>query len=182
VRVTGEEPIIVYGINKQSGSSDSFLGLPTDVLGQKYFIASYWEREKPSKSEFAIVALNKDTTVSITLPQANDSSPYFVYGGLTYYGKDVFNVTLQPYETFQVQSKSQDLTGVKVETDSPVAVFSGSEKTVIEGVTKDHLVEHLPPLKSWGRSFMTVPIAMRSVGDVFRVIGEYQDGGGFPPL
>ena len=36
----------------------------------------------------------------------------------------------------------------------------------------DHLVEMLPPANTWGGHFFTVPIANRTSGDVFRILGN----------
>lgn len=38
--------IVVYAVNKGNGSSDAYLALPTDALGDEYYVASY----KPSKT------------------------------------------------------------------------------------------------------------------------------------
>ena len=73
---------------------------------------------------------------------------------------------------FQIRS-STDLTGTVVSANKPVAVFSGSEWTSV-GADKmgDHLVEQMPPTPTWGWDFITVPIATRRAGDIFRVLGR----------
>ena len=72
----------------------------------------------------------------------------------------------------QIQS-SDDLTGVRILSSRPVAVFSGTMWTSV-GVEfmGDHMVEQLPPVVSWGAEFYTMPVATRLQGDIFRIIGE----------
>ena len=54
-----------------------------------------------------------------------------------------------------------------------VAVFSGSEWTSVGSEQMgDHLVEQMPPTSTWGWDFITVPIATRTAGDIFRVLGR----------
>ena len=65
-----------------------------------------------------------------------------------------------------------DLTGTVVRADKKVALFSGAEwATVGAGETVDHLVEQMPPTPTWGWNFITVPIATRTAGDIFRILG-----------
>ena len=35
----------------------------------------------------------------------------------------------------------------------------------------DHLVEQMPPVTTWGGEFVTVPIATKLAGDIFRILG-----------
>jgi len=72
----------------------------------------------------------------------------------------------------QVRSGS-DLTGTKIKSDKPLAVFSGSEWTSV-GYKQmgDHLVEQMPPTSTWGKLFITASIATRKAGDAFRVLGR----------
>lgn len=64
-------------------------------------------------------------------------------------------------------------TGAHIETNKPVAAFSGNVKTNVgNGTFQDHLVEQLVPSDRWGQKFVTAPIPGRTVGDVFKVIAR----------
>ena len=78
---------------------------------------------------------------------------------------------VQRVKHLQVRSDS-DLTGTKIKSTKPLAVFSGSEWTSV-GYKQmgDHLVEQMPPTSTWGKLFITASIATRQEGDVFRVLG-----------
>ena len=67
-----------------------------------------------------------------------------------------------------------DLTGSHIQSDKPVAFYSGSWSTTIPASSTsayDHLYEQIPPVRSWGRKFVTVPLKGRSE-DVFRIIAS----------
>ena len=78
-------------------------------------------------------------------------------------------------DSLQIHSVG-DLTGTKIMSDKPISVLSGNKKAVVEdglgGNSRDHLVEHLLPVQSWGKNFATVPIPGRSTGDIFRFIAS----------
>ena len=39
-------------------------------------------------------------------------------------------------------------------------------------VGRDHLVEQLPPIETWGKQFATSPLATRTRGDTFRILAQ----------
>ncbi|CAG2185566.1 unnamed protein product [Mytilus edulis] len=55
-----------------------------------------------------------------------------------------------------------------------VGVLSGNKKAVVgnTGKSRDHLVEMLLPVSSWGKKFVTIPIPERHVGDIFRFLAS----------
>lgn len=68
------------------------------------------------------------------------------------------------------------ISGTHIQTNHPVAAFSGNIKTNIgKGTYADHLVEQLVPSDRWGQQFVTAPIPGRTVGDVFRIVAK-EDG------
>ncbi len=54
-----------------------------------------------------------------------------------------------------------DLTGTKINSSQPIAVFSGHQRATIPNpsdlVSRDHLVEELPPIPTWGGSAFVTP-------------------------
>ncbi|XP_019621165.1 PREDICTED: IgGFc-binding protein-like [Branchiostoma belcheri] len=171
VLVTADREIILYGVNKEKHTTDGFLGLPVDVLGKEYFVASYTPLNL-YPSEFAIFGVEDGTSVSVTLKGTVS------YNGRDYHAGSVITLTLDRLEAIQFQGRHpSDLTGTHIESDKPVSVMSGVRcANVPTGITAcDHLVEQVPPVNSWGQRFVTVPLALRRGGDIFRLVAA-RDG------
>ncbi|XP_019614670.1 PREDICTED: IgGFc-binding protein-like, partial [Branchiostoma belcheri] len=166
VSITSDTEIIVYGVNKVYASTDGFLGLPKDVLGNEYFVASYIPYQP---SEFGIFGTEDSTNVRITL-RGNT-----VYEGVPYSPGSVVRLVLNKFEAVQFQGS--DLTGTHITSNKPVTLMSGVQcVNVPAGVSAcDHIVEQIPPVDSWGRQFVTVPLAVRTRGDIFRIVAA-RDG------
>lgn len=166
VHIIAEDEITVYGLNQRRASTDAFLALPTDILGNEYIIASYttWRSSNTLSSVIGVVATMDNTVVTIT-PASNTNNRQ---AGVP------FQLTLQMGETYQLAAGilGSDLTGSIVSSNNPVAVFSGHTCSNVPQTTTfcDHLIEQIPPANSLGESFVTVPLASRRAGDIFRVI------------
>ena len=70
-----------------------------------------------------------------------------------------------------------DGTGTRIQSDQPVAVFSGMNCTNVPAnyAYCDHIVEQLTPTSTWGRRFITTPLASRQNGDTFRIVAHTDD-------
>ncbi len=70
-----------------------------------------------------------------------------------------------------------DGTGTRIQSDQPVAVFSGMNCANVPAnyAYCDHLVEQLTPTSTWGRRFITTPLASRQNGDTFRIVAHTDD-------
>ena len=109
ISVTADAEIACYGANKETLSNDGFLGLPVDVLGTDYYAVVH---SPPSeKSEIGIAATEDGTTVTLTLP-TNNGIVDVTFQGKTYHAGDIIIVTLNMFQTLQLQSTG-DLTGMK---------------------------------------------------------------------
>ena len=174
VMVTADHDISVYCVERGT-SMDSYLALPTDVLGSEYFVASYHVSERiilvHRGSQFLIVGVRDNTMVDITLTGS------LMHEGQMHLRGTTFTVTVNRLQTIHFTSKVDDLTGTHIVSDAPIGVLSGSKCTDVPIGTSygDHLVEQLPPVNTWGRHFITSPLMTRSSGDVFRVIGSRDD-------
>ncbi len=160
VRVTAEADVVVYGLNQVQYTTDAFLGLPTDILGTDHLVLSFGATSV--NSELLIVGVQDETTVTITL---SNSSGIRVAGV-------PYQINLDRLETYQLQSV--DVSGSIIQSDKPVAVYGGAICINIPETAYacDHIVEQLPPTATWGVSFLTVPLATRLRGDLFRIIAR----------
>lgn len=167
VHVTALAEVSVYGLNRIQYTTDAYLGLPVDILGTSYIVQG-WRNSLLNGTEFAIVATANSTTVTIT-PSVTTGSRM---AGVPY------TVAMNAGQTYQLQNTdtaSADLSGSLITSDKPIAVFGGhSCANIPNGDTYycDHVVEQLPPTTTWGKSFVTMPLAARVGGDTFRILAS----------
>ncbi|XP_023930427.1 uncharacterized protein LOC112041253, partial [Lingula anatina] len=178
IRVSSTKDVTVAGMNKEYLSTDSFVVIPTDHLGTKHFGICAFPTGRGC--QIGITTKLDNTHVNITLPP----SPNIVsgrkrrattYDGITKSPGDIISVSLGPYESVQIQS-GDDLSGARIDSDNPVAVFSGNVQVQIGlGTAQDHAVDQILPTETWGKKFVTVPIPERTIykpGDMFKIIGS----------
>lgn len=161
--VTADEEVIVYGLNQQLHTTDAYLGLPSDILGNDHVILGYEGALGSYHSEFAVVGVEDNTTVTI-IPK---TSTGIRTGGVPY------DITLNRLDVYQLQAIGP-LSGSIVSSDKPVAVFGGSDCAFVPTgfYACDHLVEQIPPTATWGTNFLTAPLATRTAGDIFRIVSR----------
>lgn len=170
LRVEFNDEVTIYGINTLRWSSDGFLGLPLEVIGNDYMIMSYPNTIEPSAagqvlnvsdfpSQFAVVATEDNTTLTVT-----PTTPVNGRGNT-----DPFIVRLQAGDVFFAQARDnkqfpmvagRDLTGSRVQSNKPIVVMGSHQRANIPwnaAVGRDHLVEQLPPTNLWGRRAMVTP-------------------------
>ncbi|CAH1788157.1 unnamed protein product, partial [Owenia fusiformis] len=169
ILIQASAEVAVYGFNKEKQSTDGFLGLPTDVLGTDYFAVTYYP--PTMQTEIGIAAVYNNTKVYFKLKYS--LTGHVTYDNDVYFGGDTLTVNLDEYETFQMHSTTDDLTGTRILSNNPISVFSGNKKTKVAPNdistirnSKDHLVSQLPPVDVWGSTFVTVPTPGRLFGDM----------------
>ena len=174
IHVTSDSNIAVFGLNHKEYSSDAFMGLPNDVLGTEYRTMNYFTSNpgRPAPGEFWIIGTADSTNVTITLHETSSmgTAP-----------NTPFNVRLDKGDMYLIQGaddETNDLTGSHIESDYPIAVFSGSmrcpipedARTTDGSVSRDHLVEELPPESAWGDSALVIPFSSSKQPDLVRAV------------
>ncbi|MFN8103359.1 MAG: DUF5979 domain-containing protein [Acidimicrobiia bacterium] len=168
IHVTAGAEVSVYGLNRIQYTTDAYLGLPTDILGTSYVVLGWKNVDVVEASEFAVVASEDATTATIT--------PSVTTGAHT--AGVAYTVNMDAGDAYLLQNtdaEPADLSGTIVTSDKPVAVFGGHAcANIPNGSTQacDHVVEELPPTETWGKSFVTMPLANRVGGDTFRMIAS----------
>jgi|GEM_PF-3176543 len=167
IHITASAEVTVYGMNAQQATTDAYLAFPLDAIGTEYYVLAYnkdFSFALPTQA--TVVATQNNTTVTIT--SSITDGPFTAGVPST--------ITLQQGQVYQLRSllTNADYTSTKITADKPVSVFGGAQCTNISGTFRacDHLVEQMPPLSSWGKSFLTVPLASRLQGDVFRFLAQ----------
>jgi gliding motility-associated-like protein len=178
IHLVAENPVNVYALNWDLNSADLAVIYPVQSLGDEYFTMCYtpFVHNRPAhgrNSEFLVVASEDNTLVQITPSVVTDGGKA---AGVS------FSITLNKGEVYQVQSLNQrnlpgqgDLTGSYIESDKPVAVYSGNFSTTVPAESGmsgyDHLFEQMPPLQTWGREYYAVPLLTRRA-DRYRVMAS----------
>jgi len=171
VHVTAQADVTVYGMNRKDFSTDAYLGLPVDTNGTEYIVLAYENSEpgilEPQATQFAIVAAEDATSVTITPSETTGTRT----AGVPY------TITMnegQTYQLFNSDDAGTDLTGTIITSDKPISVFGSHTCANIPPDINfcDHLVEQLPPPVSWGKEFVTMPLATRVGGDTFRFLAS----------
>lgn len=175
IHITADNNVVVYAHILNSARSGSTLVLPTTVLGREYIASSYQSVSSPNNTtlrntEFAVIAVQNNTTVEIT-PTAADATNIHP-------AKTTYTIVLNKGDVYQYQSKD-DITGTKIRSIATgtsscqqIAVFSGSTWTAMgcsNANTGDNLYQQLFPMNAWGKTFLTAPSINRS-WDIYRIL------------
>ena len=172
IHVTANADVAVIGFPYEQYLTDAYLGLPISALGSNYMVSSFpTQNLSPSAgSEFAVVASQNGTTLTIVPSVTTGIHP----AGVPY------TVSLNQGDVYELidQTPGNDLTGTIVNSNLPVAMMDGTEQSdVPDGnySSANYLVEQAWPVADWGTDFLTVPIATRTGGDLFKVLA-YSNG------
>jgi VCBS repeat-containing protein len=164
IRVSATAEIVVYGLSHESASTDGFLGLPVDFIGTDYIVLA--RNQSVSPSQFAVVAVEDATTVTIT-PRVDTG---------TRTAGTPYTIVLNRFDTYQLRSDTngEDLSGSVVTADKRIAVFGGNQCAQVPEGTDfcDYVVEQLTPTSAWGTRFLTVALAKRTGGDRLRIMAQ----------
>jgi len=181
IHISSDRNIAVYALNRRPFSTDGFVVFPTKSLGTSYMALSSDNNFFMSgKSEMGIVASEDNTAISvkatISITVDGDGEQLLLMPGETMdfilnQGQIINMVSGSLAET---QANIADFTGVEVTTDKPVAVFSGHvcANVPVGDTACDHLVEQMPPVKNWGLTYVSMPLAERLGGDTYRVVAS----------
>jgi hypothetical protein len=152
--------ISVVGLNQQTATTDAYLALPLDTLGTEYVLNGY--NTLSSWASHAGIVATEDGTQVTVFPSNN-------INGVNYPNSQTFN--LNKFQTLYLQS-SNDVTGSRVVSNKRIGVVGGHRcaNVLVNQPYCDTLMEYMAPVNTWANEFLTVPLATRRAGDVFRVM------------
>jgi uncharacterized protein (TIGR02145 family) len=165
IEVTSNDPIAVYGLNAYAATTDAYLAIPVAALGTDYRIVSYPSSLTSYPSDLSVVATQDGTILTI----------------FDHQGDSTFTVDLNTGQTYMLKANGlgKDETGSRIQSNYPVGAFGSVTLVDIPNSTcqaADYIVEMMFPWYSWGKTFVSVPLAGRdNSGDVFRIVAA-QDG------
>jgi hypothetical protein len=151
-KISSSSNLSAYYLSRRDATTDMAYVIDGSKLGTEYVVAGY---QNIFEDQMSVQATADNTVVTFT-PK----------------GAPAFDVTLDAGETYMYTANS-NLTGSRITSSSPVAVFSGNRCTnVPTGVGAcDHLVEQMPSIDSLSSTYLLSRTPRTgSQGDVFRVV------------
>ncbi|XP_063794912.1 uncharacterized protein LOC134957106 isoform X2 [Pseudophryne corroboree] len=165
VLVTSDVDISVFAFYTHVYSAEAMACLSLEDLGTEYYISTTGPR---TNNQFA-VANGLEEVVSVTVTVSGS----ITFKGISYSSGDSFSLQLAYQQVVQFQSED-DLTGTRVSSTAPVAVFSGQK--CFSGINNacDSLAEQLHPVKNWGSFFAVFPLLNHNK-DVIKILSASSD-------
>ena len=133
--------------------------MPVISSAKLFIVQSYKSDRYWCKSHFIIIATEDATDVSITLKTAFPGN--VTYSNIVYKDGDIINVTINQLQTFYIYIFANDLSGSLIESNKPIAVFSGADIISIPNTwTSDSNVieSQMTPVSQWGNVYIIPPI------------------------
>ncbi|XP_057286893.1 IgGFc-binding protein-like [Pezoporus wallicus] len=162
VLIQATKDISVVATSSKRLTTGATVVLPVEMLGRRYYAVTPEGTGRDGLKELVVVAGRTSTTVTIK------AKGRFYYRGRNYSPGSILRVSLGPYHSFQLQSRS-DLSGTEVTSDHPVAVLSGHSCVKVH-TGCDHAVEQLLPVDGWGKVFVIPPSPVQKDMDLAYVV------------
>jgi hypothetical protein len=185
---SNDADITAYLLSRNPATSDGMYIIPTIGWGTEYVVAAYQSLYEgfgnfvyDYPTEFCIVA-NQDNTVCTVIPSCDirvEGEPTTVL-----HPKGApFTVVLNRGQVVQYQAvlaqdaDNYDFTSTYISSNKPIGVIGGSQCPNIppEYLYCDHVCDMIPPLRTWAKTYATVPFANRKGGDSFLILSS-KDG------
>ena len=164
VKIVSDKPISVYVSNQVYASSDASQAYPTEYQGYEYrpLIAGTTSLDK----RFSVIA-NESGTTTVTI------TPKVTIGARA--AGTPYNVTLNQGDVYSIRvTGSDDFSGTRITSDKKITVSSTNGCANLTGGACDHMTEYIPPVPTWGKSFV-FPASINSSSsqkDMYRVMAS----------
>nr|XP_033782496.1 IgGFc-binding protein-like [Geotrypetes seraphini] len=163
VTVNSDANISVFAFNIKQETTDALACFSDKELGTEYYI---FTTGAGSANQFAVAnGREEEVQVAITM------SGSLAFNGVEYNSKQTFDFTLGSLQVIQFQSSS-DLTGTRVSSSTPVAVFSGNQCFTGKIGACDFVVEQLVPVNNWGTNFVIFPLITDESSQIIDIISS----------
>ena len=171
-----QHDLTVYAHNYMTGGGDAYLAYPVTSLGNNYMVMSYPSTigniNYQTGSFFSLIATKDNTTIKLKIKDKNNSVinvEKILSKGQSYrFYKNVLN---------GAGTDNSDFTGTEIESNFPIAVFSGNVNTNVPyegGNGSNHIVEQLTPIETWGNNFVlnTIEVYSPVVGVQYKILAS----------
>lgn len=198
-RIKSDKPVVAYQFNTldQQYSNDASLLIPTSALGKDHLILGYppstpWGPLVKNRAYVTVVGVEEGTSVKVNPTfdiEAGEGVPAIPGGSNAEFEIgpfDVLNLETRLLTQSEQGGPKPDLSGSEVFSDKPVAVFFGTdmsmiqEQEVVEDCCAEHIEQQIIPSESMGYVYVVSHSAQRNVGDTpekdcYRIM-SYSDG------
>ncbi|KAM6428807.1 IgGFc-binding protein-like [Liasis olivaceus] len=158
--IRANNDISILSLSDKPHSTDTTIVYPITSLGTEYYVITP-NVGTDQYRQFAIVGWAEPTTIDVYL------KGHVTFRGKNYLRGSKLTISLQPYQAAQFQGQV-DLSGTKIVSQKPVAVYSG-HTCVSRQVQCDHVLEQLLPVSSWGTKFIVPSLPFSTEYDIVYV-------------
>ena len=155
---TVEVAVHVIEGHAYAGSGKVMSLMPVIDSAKVFVVQSYETDWNIRKSHFVIIATEDLTDVDIKLKTASLGN--VTYNNMIYKDGDIISITLNRLQTFYVYIFANDLSGSLIESNKPIAVFSGTDCVDIprRGGGCNIIESQMIPVSQWGNVFVVPTI------------------------
>ena len=170
-RTNANASVLAIGVNREKGSSDVFNIYKVSNLlrNEKYYAITPPSGSSRLQSTFMISAFYNKTEVQLL----GGSKWTTRTSGKWNISESNAKYLLNSLDYLYITADS-DLTGFGIHTNKPVSVFSGHHCANIPvGVSScDHVVEQIPPVSEWGKTFILSTFIRNVQVDFIKVVAS----------
>ena len=181
IHITSEKPIVVYVVIRYQYTSDGFLAIPTNGLGNQYIAAPYSSRPISASGHsnlpnmLTIVATEDNTIVDFTL--GGNSITYIEADGVgEMYPGDEKRYRLDQGDVIIASTLvgGSTLSGSSIFGSKPIAVLSGHycADIPVDNHWCDYNVEMDLPARTWGKHYHVPRVKNRVNNGVLRLFAK----------
>jgi len=186
--IKSDYPISVVVLSDFENTSDSYLAIPKENLGNEYVVSSFtdasdrYEGFNTLKSNAMIIATEDDTEVEFFYPSENTK---FEVRGLKVSG-NTFKRTLQEGDVWILSSvmANDDLSNARITSNKAISVISSNQCANIPNDNKwcDFIMNMEIPTQYWGKSYIISKYDFKKYSPIIRIFAAenntkiYQNG------
>lgn len=181
IKISSDDPIIVYGVARFQATSDGYMALPVSSLGNSYQVASSpnafssWGYDLSSFT--SIIGVYDDTKVTFRMGGC-ESCTALKQDGTYLSMNETIRRTINEGDVWLIPGIGpfSELTGSTIMANKPVAVISGNQCGQIPTPVRacDHLIEQEIPISNWGETYLVTPIVGRTKSSVIKIFASQE--------
>ena len=181
VHSNGSISLLVVNYLRYYDGDGGYTAYPYQVLQSskyQYYAVSIQSFIYSASSEILLVGNEDNTTILIT-PTANISVPIDIHDANsseeTLLAGSTKEIQLDCFQTFLFGASGfADVNGTAITSNKPLTVISGHEYGTIPFDVGNcrPVSEQIPPVATWGKSFLLTPYASKTSGQFFKLIAS----------
>ena len=156
IQIISTVEVAIYVIEGDQGYSKVMPLMPV-ISSAKLFVVQSYETDSLSafKCQFIIIATKNTTDVTIKLKIASPGN--VTYNNISFKDGDIMKITLNWLQSFYVFIFANDLSGTLIESNKPIAVYSGTDCVYIPRDLPGgcNIIEsQMVPVSQWGDEYI----------------------------